>query len=204
MLPVVTWSGNSADIPQLQSAVQRLKLGKALNMIESRHLDLFQHARSALRFPIPGLGLGDLASYFAIPRVSRIGDGLQAQSMFLEYRSCQDDDRRDALKSDLVEYNLDDLEALVGVAEWIASQTEKGGTPPSRRVAGLKTKTKQKRERQQPAKAEPIRRPHAVNLTRAQAGIRFRELDGRFRRQLGGPGTDCSLQGANGRHWRER
>jgi predicted RecB family nuclease len=121
LLPVITWNGNGADMPQLRIATKRLNLGQALNMIESRHLDLFQHARKALRFPIPQLGLGQVASYFAISKVSRIYDGLQALSLYQEYRSSRDENRRDAIKSDLLEYNRDDLEALVGVADRIAA-----------------------------------------------------------------------------------
>ncbi len=83
-------------------------------------MDLFQHASKAVRFPIPQLALAQVASYFAIPKVSRICDGLAALSLYQEYRSSRNEDRRAALKADLLEYNRDDLEALVGVAERIA------------------------------------------------------------------------------------
>jgi predicted RecB family nuclease len=119
-LPVITWNGNAADIPQLRSAVRRLNLGQVLYAVYSRHLDLYHHAKNALRFPIPSLALGEVASYFAIPRVSRIRDGLEALFLFQEYRACRDDNRREALKTDLLEYNRDDLEALVEVAERIS------------------------------------------------------------------------------------
>jgi predicted RecB family nuclease len=119
-LPVITWNGNGADMPQLRTAVQRLNLGQELDMVEARHLDLFQHARKALRFPIPHLALRQVASYFAISKVSHIRDGLEALFMYQEYRRSRDEDRRDALKTGLLEYNRDDLEALVGVAERIS------------------------------------------------------------------------------------
>ena len=121
LLSVVTWNGNGADMPQIRNASHRLEFGQALDKVESRHFDLFQHARKAVRFPIPQLALREVARYFAIPKVSRIRDGLEALSLYLEYRSSQDQDRRDALKTDLLEYNRDDLEALVGVAERIAA-----------------------------------------------------------------------------------
>ncbi|MBI3247210.1 MAG: ribonuclease H-like domain-containing protein [Deltaproteobacteria bacterium] len=54
-LPVVTWSGNGADMPQLRNAAQRLKLGHELDAVTSKHLDLFQYVRNAVRFPIPQL-----------------------------------------------------------------------------------------------------------------------------------------------------
>ena len=73
-----------------------------------------------MRFPIPQLALGQVASYFGIPKVSRIQDGFAAQSLYQEYRSSGNEDRRVTLKADLLEYNREDLEALVGVAERIA------------------------------------------------------------------------------------
>jgi len=119
-LPVVTWSGAGADMPQLRDAAQRLNLRQPLDTVESRHLDLFQHTKRAVRFPIPQLALGELATYFAIPKVSGIRDGLEAQSLYQEYRRCEDEGRCVALRTKLIEYNRDDLEALVGVAERIA------------------------------------------------------------------------------------
>jgi predicted RecB family nuclease len=119
-LPVVTWNGNGADMPHLRNAVQRLSLGQELDMIESRHLDLFQYARKAVRFPIPQLALGQVATYFAIPKVSRIRNGLEALSQYQDYCQSRDEDSRAAIKTSLLEYNRDDLEALVGVAERIS------------------------------------------------------------------------------------
>jgi predicted RecB family nuclease len=121
VLPIITWNGNGADMPQLRIAVERLRLGQAFDVIESRHLDLFQHTKKALRFPIPQLGLAQVASYFAIPKVSRICDGLQALFLYQEYRSSGDQNRRDTIKNDLVEYNRDDLEALVEVTDRISA-----------------------------------------------------------------------------------
>jgi predicted RecB family nuclease len=121
LLPIVTWNGNGADVPQLQSAAQRHNLGQALDMVKSRHLDLFQHVRMAIRFPIRQLGLHQLARYFAIPKETRIQDGLEALVMYQEYRKSQTEERRLVLKTDLLEYNRDDLKALIGVAERIAA-----------------------------------------------------------------------------------
>jgi predicted RecB family nuclease len=120
LLPVVTWNGNGADIPQLRNAMQRLGLGQALDTVESRHLDLFHYAKNGMRFPIPQLALAQVARYFAIPKVSRIRDGLEALFLHQEYRNSPGEDRRVALKTNLLEYNRDDLDALVGVAERLA------------------------------------------------------------------------------------
>jgi predicted RecB family nuclease len=121
LLPVVTWNGKKADMPQLRIAAKRLKLGQALDIVESRHLDLYHHVTKALRFPIPSLALDQVASYFAIPKVSRIRNGLEAEFLYREYRNSSDEERRVTLKTNLIEYNRDDLEALVGVAERITT-----------------------------------------------------------------------------------
>jgi len=121
LLSVVTWNGDSADMPQLRKAVQRLMLGQELDMVESRHFDLFQHAQKAVRLPIPQLALSQVASYFAISKVSRIPDGRAALYQYQEYRKSRDESRRNAIKNDLLEYNRDDLEALVGIAERISA-----------------------------------------------------------------------------------
>jgi predicted RecB family nuclease len=120
-LPVVTWAGKTADLPQLKAAARRHNLPDIFQMIKSRHLDLYQFAQQSVRFPIPELGLGEVANYFGIPRLSRIGDGLQAQLLFLEYQSSSNDARRAALKTSLCEYNRDDVDALVGIAAKISA-----------------------------------------------------------------------------------
>src|SRR5262249_19186012 len=120
-IPVVTWAGKSADLPQLKAAAQRHNLLDAFQMIESRHLDLFQFVKKSVRFPMPGLGLGDVAGYFSIPRRSRISDGQQAQLLYAQYRCSCDEERRTALRASLCEYNRDDVEALIGVVGKISA-----------------------------------------------------------------------------------
>ncbi|MBI3468592.1 MAG: ribonuclease H-like domain-containing protein [Planctomycetes bacterium] len=120
-LPVVTWAGTGADLPRLRNAVRRLKLRQAIHALESRHLDLYQHVVNAVRFPTPSLALAEIATYFGIPKVSRIRDGLEAQFKYMEYRRALDNDTALSRKTDLLEYNRDDLEALVGVASRIAA-----------------------------------------------------------------------------------
>ena len=74
-----------------------------------------------VRFPIPQLGLKDVASYFAIPKMNRIQDGLEVLHLFQEYRDSRNKERRDEIKTSLLEYNREDLEALVGVAQRISA-----------------------------------------------------------------------------------
>jgi hypothetical protein len=87
-----------------------------------------------VRFPILQLALDKVARYFAIPKLNRISDGLEALSLHTEYQNSRDEDRRRALKADLIEYNRDDLEALVGVAKQLAilsGAAGPGGTDPA-------------------------------------------------------------------------
>lgn len=120
-LPVVTWSGEGADMPQLRHATGRLGLIESLDGLFARHFDLFLHVRRSLRLPIPGLSLKEVAEYFGIPRISGVRDGLQAQLMYLEYRSSHDKKRKATLRNLLLDYNRDDVEALVATAERIRS-----------------------------------------------------------------------------------
>jgi predicted RecB family nuclease len=121
LLPVITWNGNGADMPELRKAAHRQELGQALDIVQSRHLDLFQHATRSVRFPFPELSLGQVASYFAIPKVSWISDGLVALLQYREYQRSRDEGRRVTLKKNLLEYNREDLDAIVGVAERFAA-----------------------------------------------------------------------------------
>jgi predicted RecB family nuclease len=121
-LPVVTWSGTAADMPQLRNAWQRLGLGQAPQALDARqHLDLYQYVAKAVRFPIPGLGLRDVASYFGIRSRSRIRDGLQALSVYNKYLRCRNRKKRQRLKGSLLNYNRVDLGALVAVFGHIAA-----------------------------------------------------------------------------------
>jgi predicted RecB family nuclease len=52
-VPIISWGGVMADIPQLQNAVERLKLGNALAPVFARHIDLFMHSSQTLRIPRP-------------------------------------------------------------------------------------------------------------------------------------------------------
>ena len=116
LLQVVTWIGTGADLPQLRKRNATAMSARGLEIVERGHLDLFHWARNAVRLPIPRLALGDVAGYFAIPKLSGISDGLTAMSLYENYCRSRDE----SLKAELLEYNRDDLDALVGVAERFA------------------------------------------------------------------------------------
>jgi predicted RecB family nuclease len=112
-LPVITWAGHCADIPELRKAADRSPTaGPAIQEVLKRHADLYLFARDHVRLPIPGLGLREVAAYFGIPRISEVTGGFQAQMMYREYQHSGDF----ALRDRLTDYNRDDLDALVGVA----------------------------------------------------------------------------------------
>lgn len=68
-LPVVTWAGDGAEVPQLRAAAKRWGIGLDLDSLIERHIDLFAYARRHVRLPIPHLGLKEVADYFGIPRL---------------------------------------------------------------------------------------------------------------------------------------
>lgn len=122
-LPVVTWSGDCADIPQLRKGAKRLRIGSALSSLQARHVDLYQYARNNVRFPIPSLGLKEIGEYWGIPRVSGVLGGRQAQMMYGDYIASTDKAERTRLRETLLDYNREDVDTLVTVAERIGDLT---------------------------------------------------------------------------------
>jgi len=113
-MPVVTWSGLSADLAQLRKALERLRIGRSGDALFTRHLDLFGFMRSNLRLPIPGFGLKDVAEHLRISRQSPIVDGLQANMVYAAYRRARGRKKK-KLQKELLIYNRDDLDCLVKV-----------------------------------------------------------------------------------------
>jgi predicted RecB family nuclease len=114
-LPVLTWSGRSADLPELRKAARRLEVGGPLTELEGRHVDLFDYARRTLRLPIPELGLTEVAAFFGVPRTSEVRGGLKAQILYDAYRSSSSSLHMAKIKDELIAYNQDDLETLADV-----------------------------------------------------------------------------------------
>ncbi|HWB69211.1 MAG TPA: ribonuclease H-like domain-containing protein [Solirubrobacterales bacterium] len=112
-LPLVTWAGTSADLPQVKAACKRFSLNGLFDGIEERHVDLYSYARQALRLPIPEFGLAEVAAYFGVMKSSSISDGREAQMLFARYLSRYSQRIRARIRNELIAYNRDDLEALV-------------------------------------------------------------------------------------------
>ena len=60
-LPVVTWAGRGADIPQIRAACARLGLPAVTAQVSARHFDAYQWALGSVRLPIVSLGLKDVS-----------------------------------------------------------------------------------------------------------------------------------------------
>lgn len=112
-VPLVTWAGLTADLPQLLEAAARQGIDDVFDGIFERHVDLFAHYEDCLRLPIPGLGLDAVSSFFGYRKESSIPNGLEALQIYASYREAEDEATRERLRSDLVVYNHDDLRAAV-------------------------------------------------------------------------------------------
>jgi predicted RecB family nuclease len=115
-LPLVTWSGTGADLPRLSAASAKLVLPHLPSALHERHVDLFTYMRRSLRLPRTGLDLKSVATYFGIPRLSPIRDGLEAEMLYGRYLTERKPKKRAELRSALRDYNRDDLDALIGTA----------------------------------------------------------------------------------------
>jgi predicted RecB family nuclease len=112
-LPVVTWNGNSADLPALRKAAARAGQRGLLESITAAHVDMYGWTRQNLMLPIPGLGLKEVSEHFGIARESGVTSGLAAEMLWRRYQRTGDQE----IKAELVGYNLDDLRSLVHAVE---------------------------------------------------------------------------------------
>jgi predicted RecB family nuclease len=116
VLPVLTWSGTAADLPMLRAPTRRLGLTELHAELERRHVDLYYRALEGIRLPIPQMGLKDVAEYLGITRMSPVADGLEAVMLYEQYRRLRGP-QREEVRSRLLDYNRDDLDNLVQIAE---------------------------------------------------------------------------------------
>ena len=113
--PIVTWSGLTADFPEIDHAWQKHGLSDdTLEVFRERHIDLYQRAMRGIRVPTIGLGLKDLSKYFKFPRkVKDVDSGFAALMMYMDYLRNGDGN----LRSKLMRYNQDDLNGTFFVWE---------------------------------------------------------------------------------------
>lgn len=108
-MPVVTWAGNGADVPRLVAAADRHDLLGLAAQIAARHEDAFVWVQRKVRLPLLPLGLKEVSGYFGYRPSTDVADGLDA---LLRYHRWLDTRDRSS-QTELVEYNRDDIGALV-------------------------------------------------------------------------------------------
>lgn len=113
---VITWSGKSADIPQLKGAWIRCGLpDDLLADIVDRHIDAYQLAYENIRLPVPDFELSTVSEYFGHRRKHRNLSGMDIPYLFREYLRKETQSERNALRAKLLRHNKDDLNGLLRV-----------------------------------------------------------------------------------------
>jgi predicted RecB family nuclease len=110
-LPVVTWAGLSADLPRIHAACARLGIEGVAAEVSTRHFDAYRWAVGNLRLPTFSLALKEVAEYLGFRQSSDVRDGLEALSLFYTWLRSRDE----KIKTRLLEYNRDDLDALAAI-----------------------------------------------------------------------------------------
>ncbi len=115
-VPIVTWSGRSADFPQLLKAIKRLRIRPSRGVLDARHhVDVLEFMRANVRLPIPKFSLKDVAEYWGIARRSRVADGREANALYAAYRQERRGKQKRRLQRKLQRYCYDDLKCVVEV-----------------------------------------------------------------------------------------
>lgn len=113
---VFTYSGISADIPQLRVAWRRQGLpDRPLSHLMDMHVDVCQFLQRNFRFPMKSLGLDGMEEYLGIHRSSGISGGLEAVALYKRYVRTKDD----TIKQQLLDYNREDIDSTLKVVNRI-------------------------------------------------------------------------------------
>lgn len=113
---LVTYSGTSADLPQLEKSCKRHKIyPRIYNMIIENHIDLYQVLINNLRFPIASMGLSDMEEYLNIERKSNITSGLEALMLYDRYLRTKKENVKKELRNELCTYNKDDVASTLSI-----------------------------------------------------------------------------------------
>ena len=117
---LITWSGKTADFPQLRSAWKRLRLDWSdLEKITANHLDLCEVLQNQFRFPFKSFTLDEMENNLNIKRKSNISGGREALELYRYYCRTKDDITKIQLKHDLKIYNLDDVNSTYSILQKI-------------------------------------------------------------------------------------
>jgi predicted RecB family nuclease len=117
-IPVVTFSGLKADLPQLRIAAKSLGLD-IMTALAGRHVDIYDHVMKSMRFPIANHGLKELSKYIRSVRRAKVADGDEAIYLYERYTRSKSDRVRASIKKQLTVYNLDDLSCVADLIDFI-------------------------------------------------------------------------------------
>ena len=109
--PLITWNGNSADIPQIRKALELHRLTELMDINSRLHIDLYLWVSKNIRLPIPRFTVKAVGEYFGYPRVTQGVDGMLASLLYQEYL----DTGNDVIKENLIDYNKDDVNSLIHI-----------------------------------------------------------------------------------------
>lgn len=120
---ILTWKGANADIPQLEAAWQKYKLPVSkLADLKDRHLDLYKVTLDSYRFPLASFGLKEVAKHLGFTRKHEDINGLLAPHLYNQYlRMPKMSKEKRLLKTKLLEYNREDLEATLFILNQLKS-----------------------------------------------------------------------------------
>lgn len=108
-LPIVTWKGESADVPALLAASRRYRLRSLPAVFQERHFDMCAFAMRNVRFPIASLGLKEVAAFYGYQPTTSVAGGMDAQFLYFRYRDARSKKVRAEIRNQLEAYNRDDL-----------------------------------------------------------------------------------------------
>ena len=130
-LPILTWYGLGADLPQLATAWLKHTLPlKNLHELVEKHLDLYQLTLNSCRFPLKSFGLKEIGRHLGFIRKHEDIDGLVVLSMYNQFLALpkKSEKKRLAIRNKLLEYNREDLEATLHVLRQLKTIASAGDT----------------------------------------------------------------------------
>lgn len=125
-LPIVTWGGDSADLPALMEATRRHRLRSLPSVLEARHFDMCAFTTRNVRLPISSHGLKDVAAYYGYPATTSVSGGMEAAFLYDEYLYSRSKKKRAQLREQLEAYNRDDLLATRHCIEHLHALAARG------------------------------------------------------------------------------
>ncbi len=112
-VPVLTWAGEDAEIPEFSKAAAMHGIPGLTRELRARHFDMFTYTERNVRLPIPYLDLKSVGRYFGVRRGVEVSGGMMADYLYRKYTMSADQSEKKRLQSVLLEYNRDDLGALI-------------------------------------------------------------------------------------------